>query len=1852
VTSAFDEHALRQWLADYLVTNSGCSPSEIDVDVSMIELGLNSRDAVVLFGELSELLGRRISPVELWQHPSINDLARFLSGGVSETGPVLEFDRGNMDEPIAVIGLGCRLPGDIRDPEALWQFLFEGRVAVGEVPSERWAPFDNGSAEIQAALSGTTRWGSFLTDIDAFDAEFFEISPREAATMDPQQRLLLEVAHEALEHAGLPPDSLRRTHTGVFVGACGAEYAYMATADLSQVDAWSGTGGALSIIANRVSYFFDLRGPSVTVDTACSSSLVAVHLACQSLRAGDSCLAIAAGVNLLLSPVVTRSLDQAAVISPTGRCHAFDAAADGFVRGEGCGVAVLKRLADALRDGDRVLAVVRGSAVNQDGRSNGLMAPNPAAQIAVLRAAYANAGVVPDDVDYVEAHGTGTLLGDPIEARALGTVLGGARPQSVPLLIGAVKSNLGHLEAAAGIAGFIKTVLSVYRGEIPANSNFQNPNPHIPFDELRLKVVAENTLWPSTGHPRRAGVSSFGFGGTNAHVVVEQAPAVEPVASQPDPVISTLVISGKTPARIASMAAMLAEWMTGEGADVALADVACTVNHHRTRHKHFAAVCARDRARVVAGLQALAVGEPATGVVEPREGLLGSGTVFVYSGQGSQWTGMGQRLLADEPAFTAAVGELEPEFVEQVGFSLREVLDAGEPVVGIERIQPVLVGMQLALTALWRADGVEPDAVIGHSMGEVTAAVVAGALTPADGLKVIATRSKLMSQLSGQGAMALLELGAEDAEQLIADFPDVTVAVYAAPQQTVIAGPPEQVDTVIALVDAQGRLARRVEVDVASHHSTVDPILPALRSALSDLAPVPPWIPLISTVGQTNGTAPAFDADYWVANLRNPVRFSQAVVAAVEEHGGHTFVEVSPHPLLTYTIDETLASMSTGRFTVTSAMKRGEDETLSVRTQLASLGVTSTRANGGRLADVPPSPWLHAKYWFENPAGQQIPDVHPLLGVHVEMLSGCDHLWQAEIGTQAMPWLADHKVHGQAVMPTAAFVEMALAAGCQVLGQPVDAVAVSELRIEQVLVLDRQTRVTTQLALRVDGVRVEIHASSAGGDWRRYAVASIDVAHEQAPRGRVDDAHSEIEVVLPDGAADHREYCIQPAVIDAALQHLVAAIPAGLSEGTTETAYLPVSVARIRAFGRVGRRARCHTELASRERQDAGYLGRIILSDGSGTPTAELTGVDLRPVDPRMVPLPLEQKIFDTVWVQSSTPQTGSADDRIPTGSWLLLADSGSETAALVADVAARLSSPTRRVVRGALSDDSAAVEAFGKAAADESLSPAGVIVFLPAPSFEGTDFDGALRSAQELIGAISTAAHAIVDGGEGSPPRLWLVGRDGLSVHDGEPGDPAIGALKGLIRNWRFPGEAARVLAGEPDLGTTLVDLGKTDDPVAALITELSSPVGDDVIAWRPDGRYVERLSRATLDTGRREALIRADGSYIVTGGLGGLGTVVTRWLVERGAGRIVLNGRSEPSDAAHEALADLANDTEIVFVSGDIALPGVAERLVAAAEETGRPLRGVVHAAGVTGDGLVTALTSEGMQRVWAPKVGGALRLHSATATREVDWWVGFSSMATLLGLPGQLAYATANAWLDALMTWRRASGLPATAINWGQWSDVGMSHALTYSVLDPITPDEGVEALESLVGGPLARVGVGRLRLDRAIAATPEFRELGYFRRLFEGFDISSVDHRSIADDGHRSVVSVPDWSQLSSEARLGELTVVLRAILARELKMSPSAVNVDQPFPELGLDSMMAMTLLRETRQVVGTELSTNMVFNHPTIASLAAYLAELLAPKEMPQEDAADPALDSARSVLDELFDRVESASAGSESGIF
>ncbi|WP_240506797.1 type I polyketide synthase [Thermoactinospora rubra] len=1009
--------------------------SGVDPDRPLEEYGLSSRDAVSLAGELADLLGRQLSPTLVWEHPTINRLAHALSRIEERSAPGR---RAAAEEPVAVVGVGCRVPG-AHGPAELWDLLLSGRDAVGRVPEGRWEAFGEG-------LEATPH-GGFLEGIDGFDAEFFGIAPGEARAMDPQQRILLETAWEALEHGGIAPRSLRGSRTGVFVGISANEYAYLTTADPRRIDAWTATGAAFSIAANRLSYLLDLRGPSLAVDTACSSSLVATHLAVASLRSGDSDLALAAGVNLLLSPVVTLAFDRGGGTSPDGRCKAFDASADGMVRAEGCGVVVLKRLSDALRQGDRVLAVIRATAVNQDGRSNGLVAPNPEAQEALLREVY---GGLERGPDYIEAHGTGTFLGDPIEGRAIAGAL------DEPVLIGSVKSNLGHLEAAAGVTGLIKTVLALHHGVIPPSIHFRTPNPHLPWD--RLRVVTEPTPWPR--RDARAGVSSFGFGGTNAHVVLDAAP---PQAPEPPPRTAkhVFVLSDVSADRVRDHAEVLAGWVDG---GTPMADLAHTLARRAGRGKVAAAVVAATPGELAAKLRAVRPGPSG-----------GAGPVWVFSGYGSQWNGMGRRLYHREPAFREAMDELAPLLKAEAG------IDPWSPAKGVAQAQPAIFAVQVALARLWRAYGIEPAAVIGHSMGEVAAAVTAGGLSLADGVRVVCRRARLLGTLGGGGAMAVVEVPAAEVPS------DLHVAVYSAPGRTVVTGDPHRVAGFAARVEARGLFARTLTAEGAGHSPQVKPLLPRIREELAAIVPGKPEIPYYSTVFEDPRETPVFEAAYWAAGVRRPVRLMQALQAAAED--GFTLrTEISPHPLLGLE---------------THSMRREDEDAF--HAQLEAVAAQVTPRTRGRVADMPGSPWRHTRHWA---APHRRTPGHPILGVHVETPAG--HSWTTTLDDLAdLPWRLDpagwHR-DGHPVLPAAAVETLAGAAAREVYGDA----APCRVRLHALLPLPARVSVT------LAGDRVEVSAKDAAGVWRVYG--SADLARGLAPEAVVVDetAHAPVPVRLED----------------------------------------------------------------------------------------------------------------------------------------------------------------------------------------------------------------------------------------------------------------------------------------------------------------------------------------------------------------------------------------------------------------------------------------------------------------------------------------------------------------------------------------------------------------------------------------------------------------------------------------------------------------------------------------------------------------------------------------------------------------
>ncbi|WP_326598995.1 acyltransferase domain-containing protein [Streptomyces sp. NBC_01803] len=958
----------------------GLSADQVTDDRPFAELGLTSRDAVALAADLSTVTGVRLPPTLMWEASSLARLTALVNEAVNDIAPAVEVAPAPVvggpvgSAAVAVIGLGCRLPGGVNGPGAFWDLLCRGGDVVGTVPEGRWDPFmpEGGEAE----LAGVSRHGAFLGgigEIAGFDAEFFGIAPNEAVAMDPQQRMLLEVARESLDHAALSATALAGSRTGVYVGISGNEYARLTTAELERIDAWTPPGAALSIAANRLSYALDLRGPSMAIDTACSSSLVAIHQAARALAGGEIDTALAGGVNLLLTPGLTLGFQRAGATAADGRCKTFDASADGMVRGEGCGVVVLKRLADAERDGDRILAVIRASAVNSDGRSNGLLAPNAQAQRALLAEAHAGLGpVAPGLVDYVEAHGTGTALGDPIEATSLGRVLGAGREVDRPLLIGSAKTNLGHLEAAAGVTGFIKTVLALHHGEIPPHLHFTRPSPYIDFDDLTLRVVTDAEPWPRYSGTATAGVSAFGFGGTNAHVVLqEHTPPTTRAARSAAGAPAVVLVDAPSEARLRQDAGDLAGWLgSATGRRARAADIGRTLAGRIGRGRHTAAAVAHTPAELADALAALAGGRahPALVTGSGRRTAPGPGAVWVFSGYGSQWPGMAQRLLTTEPAFAEAVDRLEPLIQRHAGLSLRAHLRPDAELDMPSVVQPVLFGIQVALAELWRSHGLEPAAVIGHSMGEVAAAVAAGALDIDTGARVIATRSWLLDSLSG-GAMAVIGLSETDVLTKATGLDSVQIAVHSSPGQCVVTGTTDDIHRLVQDVTAEGGLARVMPAGGAAGHSPqIDPLLGPLRRELGTVPHSVPRHRFYSTVEDDPRDTATFDADYWAANLRRPVRFAQAVTAAAED-GHRVFVELAPHPTQLHPLTETLHTTGAQDTLVLPTLRRDTDDAIAFRRALATLtvnGVTtppSALHPGGTVIDIPGPRWRHHRYW-------------------------------------------------------------------------------------------------------------------------------------------------------------------------------------------------------------------------------------------------------------------------------------------------------------------------------------------------------------------------------------------------------------------------------------------------------------------------------------------------------------------------------------------------------------------------------------------------------------------------------------------------------------------------------------------------------------------------------------------------------------------------------------------------------------------------------------------------------------------------------------------------------------------------
>ncbi|WP_312847741.1 type I polyketide synthase [Streptomyces sp. WAC 01325] len=1832
-------------------------PAAIRPDKPFQDLGFDSLTSMDLRTRLARVTGLPLPAGLLFDHPRPRTLAEHLLDtllGEPVTAPVpLPAGRAAPDEPLAIVGMACRFPGDVRSPEDLWELVAGGRDAIGPFPTDRGWDLDvlTGAGRGHSA----TAEGGFLSDVADFDPEFFGISPREALAMDPQQRVLLETTWEAFERAGIDPHTLRGSRTGVFVGTNGQDYAELVSRSAENMETHLGTGLAASVISGRIAYVFGLEGPAATVDTACSSSLVSLHLAAQALRGGECELALAGGVTVMTSSSSFSGFTAMGGLSGDGRCKAFSDAADGTGWSEGVGVLVVERLSDAERHGHRILAVVRGSAVNQDGASNGLSAPNGPSQQRVIRQALGSAGLTPADIDAVEAHGTGTTLGDPIEAEALMAVFG-APERARPLLLGSVKSNIGHTQAAAGVAGVIKTVMALRHGSLPPTLHVETPSSHVDWSSGPVTLLDRATPWPDTGRPRRAGVSSFGISGTNAHVVLEQAadPVPSPTDDDTDAPASAgralpWVLSARTPAALRGQAAALAEGI-GHDPTANLADVAHALAGDRAVFEHRAVVVGTGRDALLAGLDTLAAGDAVAAGVVRGSGDGEGRTVLVFPGQGAQWAGMGARLLEESPVFAARIAECAAALAEFTDWSLIDVLRGTEGAPALERVdvvQPATWAVMVSLAAVWDAHGVVPDAVVGHSQGEIAAAVVAGALSLTDGARVVALRSRAIARrLAGRGGMIAVPLPAADVEPLIAAWDGrLSLAAVNAPDAVVVSGDAASLDEFFGRLTEDGVRVRRIAVDYASHSAHVADLQADLLTDLAPLTPRAPRIPLLSTVtGERLDTA-ATDAEYWYRNLRQTVRFADAVHALLDQ-GCTRFVEAGPHPVLTGAVQSCAEAAGTDAVAV-GTLRRGEDGTDRVLTSLAEAFVRGvpvdwTTAVGGRsrAVDLPTYAFQRQRYW--PTAGAMTTDVsgagldatgHPLLGAAVTVADSGDLVLTGTLSLSAQPWLGQHRVSGTVFFPGTGFLELAVragdAAGCG---------RVDELTVAAPLVLPERGAV--QVQVRVDtadeeGRRgIRFHSRPARGDtpwqlhatgalsqdpaapapldttewppagatevdvtdiYQRYSRAGLDYGPAfQGLRGvwRLDD-DAYAEVVLPEPAGSTQGLGLHPALLDAVLHAGVHAgeenhermLPFGWQDVTLHASGATVLRARVTRTGPDS----LTVDATDVEGDPVVTVGTLTLRAGTDRPTA--TPVD----DPR-------DALLHLTW------EPAPADLSAPAGArWAVVGDDAHGLGQALA-LAGESVVAYAETFAAAIGEDG-----------DNGPVPHGFLVSVTG----GQDAD----AVHDTVTRTLTLLQDWLSDERLDRSRLLLVTRGAVAPDSGPVTDPAAAAVWGLVRSAQSENPGRFVL----------VDLDEAETSATALPAVLVAE--EEQWAVRDGRPSVPRLARVTAEPpaessggvadGSADGIGRIgdgspagtagiagwnpDGTVLITGGTGGLGGELARHLVTRhGIRHLLLASRGGEAAPGADALrAELTDAGASVTVAAcDVSDADVVDALVAAVPAE-HPLTAVVHTAGALDDGVLSSLTAERVSGVLRPKADGAWHLHRATRESDLAAFVLYSSVSGVLGSQAQAGYSAANAYLDALAGHRRALGLPATSLSWGFWARrTGMTAQLTETDVQRMersgTPPLGLEFGLALFDAALSRdeAHLVPLRIDRTRAGgdvPPLLRGLlGGARRT------AATATRSFATLRDR----LAELDAAEQHKALTDLIVETSAVLLGRREDGP--LDPNREFLTLGFDSLIALELRNQLGEALGLRVPTSAVFDHRTPARLAGWLQGQLA----------------------------------------
>jgi acyl transferase domain-containing protein/acyl carrier protein len=1859
-------------------------PEAVPDDTGFFELGVDSIMAVDLVSRLADAFGVALVPADVFDHPTVAELAAFVLAQPSapdarEPAPVPppapvgapapvthDAGRDGSREPIAVVGMAGRFP-DADSVEELWRLLQEGRDGVTTVPADRW---DRSVFHGDHRRSGriVTDQGGFLRDVARFDAAFFGIPVREAENLDPQQRLLLESAWHALEDGGIDPQGLRNTSTGVFVGVSYGDYArILARGGPERLDAYYSTGTALNAVAGRVAYVLGLNGPAVAVDTACSSSLVALHLAVRSLRTGETDAALAGGVNVMLDPMSSVAVSRAHMLSPDGRCRTFSADANGFVRAEGCGVLVLKRLSDARRDGDRVLAVIRGTAVNQDGASSGLTAPSGRAQEAMLRAAIEDAGVTGAEVSYLEAHGTGTALGDPVELGAAWRVLGPGRPEDEPLRVGSVKSNIGHCESAAGIAAVIKTVLALRHGVIPANLHFREPNPHVSWDEMNVRVVDAPTSWPAGDRPRVAGVSGFGFTGTNAHIVLADAPEPAAPARPGRPVPHLIPLSAPDAAGLERLTAAWERWIERADEDE-LGSLAVTAGAGRAHFPYRRTLFGATREKLLEAARRPAPAEP---VARPPR------IAFLFTGQGSQYFGMGRELYETEPVFRETFDACDRVVAARLGASLAELTlyGADQAAINETRVtQPALVTLEVALAALLESWGVRPDVVLGHSVGEIAAAVHAGVMDLTTGLTLICDRARLM-QATERGAMLSVVASEADVTAWLADRP-LDLAAVNGPESVVVSGAPDEVDALAAELKERGVRHRRLSVSHAFHSRLLDPMLEEFAAAVEPLAFHDPAVPVVSNLTGRLIAPGELGADYWVRHARNPVRF-HAGAARLSELDVDVCLEVGPDRTL---INLVRAAGLAPRGGLVSSLRRGSGDHAALLTATDALyragqDLAWARVHASRpvrRAAAPPYPFADTRYWADVPwhseSGTGVPA--PAWGTELRSPGLRGRVFATERSTDFPPHLTDHRLYGTVSVPGASQTATVLSA----LGAEGVPLALEDLHFPRALVLRDGERYELQIieAERDDGTRtvsVQSLIDPEHDRWQEHLAARLATPDPAATWTAPDpdvftagaDRHlsgadfyrhlraqgywlgpsfqwirdvwirgEEALVRYAEPAEmneDPADYEIHPGLLDSCLQSTVtfSVGPREDAEGEQPALAIPFAAARLSFPGRPvpGRELWGHVRALRHEPLPGGLLhveaADLHLFYGSGATVLAVDGFRLRRAPRALLQRSLRETghAYELGWADQEAPAAGVHTRHRH------IAVAGADGA-------------LGRALAGEF-------EALGhRVTALDGAPDAGIAADLVVDTrFHpgGVDAETALEAALSVADQLRAAPHEV--------PYAVVCAGDAAAA-------PVRESLLAMLAALEAEQPGRRLLR------VTVADGGDAATLAEALVRALEEGIPETRLQV---GAGTVRVARMRPVTGRGAgtAGVIGDGAALITGGLGALGLSVAGFLARQGVTSITLMARSAPDEDAREVIDGLtARGVRVHVTRGDVTDPRACRRAVA---EAGRdaPLRTVLHLAGVTRDGALENLDRASFGSVFAAKARGAANLVDALREdgREQDLHalVLFSSASAVLGSAGQANYASANGYLDGLAEHLRDSGLPATSIDWGPWvphakggmaASAAAGRASERLGIRPLTDEEAEELLRLAVDGRYTRLV--------AVALDPgEFtgRLAGHPRAALLQ-DVADRPRPAASQEASQEAEAnrPRGWLRdllggLDDGDREDRLRRTVREMVGDALG-TPATVEDDLGFGDLGLDSIMVIDLRTRLSHAIGEDLPATVALDHPTVGRLAAHALALVCPEATEPDDAHvtahapdDAGADPESLTFEELLDAVQ-----------